>query len=75
MPMYDAKINPQPPTRTEQTQPQSHSLRTIDGGNSRYSFGNGFAARLFIKVTEGQNLRATTTFRTTAIVAMPIYCA
>ncbi|GEM_PF-4723996 len=75
MPMYDAKINPQPPTRTEQTQPQSHSLRTIDGGNSRYSFADGFARRLFLKVAQGQNPRATTTCGGTAIVAMPIYCA
>ena len=40
MPMYGSKINPQPPSYADKTQPQRHSLRIIDGANSGYSFDN-----------------------------------
>jgi len=75
MPMYGAKINPQPPSYADKTQPQRHSLRIIDGVNSGYSFDNTSAACLILRAASGKMPFAATTLGGTGIVAMPIYCA
>lgn len=75
MPMYDAKINPKPTHCLDETQPQRHSLRTIDGVNTDYSFDNIFAPCLNLRVPASQKRLAATGLKGTALVAMPIYCA